>query len=89
MGKTTKLFVLTIGRDLYYVAKDYEDAQYEKQSAEEENFMGRKLDIKLTELSMHGDNLVDLDGKELTDEEDVVKLSNGFKYKCKDILNLL
>ena len=76
--KTIKVHVLTMGKDLYYATEDYEDAKYEKQTAEEENWQGRKQNIKLTE--------VDLDTTQ-TDME--ITLSNGCTYTAEQILNLL
>jgi hypothetical protein len=78
MSKLLKLHILTIGRDLYYVTEDYEDAEYEKQTAEESNFQGRKLNIKLTS--------VDIDSSEPSNK---VQLSNGMSYTVEQIMNLL
>ena len=74
-----KLYVLTIGKDLYYVSRDYEDAEYEKQSAEDDNFAGRKLGIKLTEIEVNENNSSGVE----------VLLSNGVYYSVDDILSLL
>jgi len=76
--KTTKVYVLTMGKNLYYATEDYEDAEYEKTSAEEENWQGRKQNIKLTE--------VDIDVNRPDME---IALSNGCTYAAEHILNLL
>lgn len=76
--KTVKVFVLTMGKDLYYATEDYEDAKYEKESAEEENWQGRKQNIKLTEVEL------DIHRPDME-----VTLSNGCTYATEYILNLL
>lgn len=73
-----KLYILTIGKNLFYVSKNYEDAAYEKESTEEENWQGRKQCIKLNE--------VDVD---TADENATVTLSNNVEYTVHDILDLL
>ena len=76
--KTIKVHVLTMGKDLYYATEDYEDAKYEKQTAEEENWQGRKQNIKLTE--------VELDAEQ---PDMVITLSNKCTYTVEQIMNLL
>lgn len=73
-----KVYVLTIGKDLYYAAKDCADAEYEKQYSEEETLLGRKLGIKMSE--------VKIDANKPEEEHQLV---NGCTYKTEQILDLL
>lgn len=73
-----KVYVLTIGRDLYYASKDYADAEYEKQYSEEETFVGRKLGIKMSEVNI-----------DVNKPEEEHRLVTGCTYKTEQILDLL
>lgn len=72
-----RVYVLTMGRGLYYASRNYEDAEYEKQFAEEETFQGRKLGIKEHE--------IDIDENEPDKEWSL----NGAKVTTEEILSLL
>ena len=76
--KKTKVHVLTMGKVLYYAARDYEDAEYEKKTAEEENWQGRTQNIKLTPVEI-----------DETDVDSKVPLKNGVEYTVGDIMNIL
>lgn len=72
-----KLYVLTMGKNLYYVSRSAEDAEYEKQYTEEETFQGRKLGIKISE--------VNIDVNKPKEEH---KLLNGCTYTTEEILSI-
>lgn len=73
-----KVYVLTIGKNLYYAATDYEDAEYEKRQTEEENWQGRKQNIKIHEVNINE-----------TEPDMSIDLSNGVVITVNDILTLL
>lgn len=73
-----KVYVLTIGKGLYYAATEYEDAEYEKKQTEEENWQGRKQNIKLHEVNVNE-----------SEPDMTVDLGNGVVVTVNDILALL
>lgn len=76
-----KVYVLTMGRNLYYVTKNIEDAEYEKGYTEDETFQGRKLGIKLTEIEIPKDWENHIGEK--------INIRNGVSYTIEEIMNLL
>lgn len=76
-----KVYILTMGKNLYYVSRSSEDAEYEKQYAEEETFQGRKLGIKFSEVEIPKDWENHLEEK--------ISVGNGVSYTVEEIMNLL
>lgn len=72
-----KLYILTMGKDLYYVSESSEDAEYEKQYAEDETFQGRKLGIKMSEVNLDENK-----------PDEIHKLVNGCTYTTEQILSI-
>lgn len=73
-----KVYVLTIGKDLYYAASNYEDAEYEKRQTEEENWQGRKQNIKIHEVFINE-----------AEPDKSIEITNGTVVTVSDILALL
>lgn len=73
----TKVYVLTMGKNLYYATEDEEDAEYEKEEAESENPLGRKQGIKL-----YG---VEVD----TEDPDSIVHIGKMEFKASEIIDLL
>lgn len=71
------VYVLTMGKSLYYATEDEEDAEYEKETAESENPLGRKQGIQL--------HRVEVDTK---DADSVVHIGK-LEFKASEILDLL
>ena len=72
-----KIYVLTMGKNLYYATEDEEDAEYEKETAESENPLGRKQGIQI-----YG---VEVD----TEDPDSIVHIGKMEFKAYEILDLL
>ena len=76
--RTMKVYIVLMGKDLTYASKDYEDAQYEKETTEEENLLGRKLGVKLHEVEIDMNNL-----------EQVFKYNGGVQITAREIVEFM
>jgi len=72
------VYVLTMGKDLYYASEIYEDACYEKEYTEEETWQGRHQGVKLTQVVIDKDT-----------PDKMLIMSNGVAYSTESIINLL